>query len=193
MHLKFQIANFDAVQMDLPPVKCITKDQIQVTVDATMTYRVSDLRLAGYETSDPLNLLFQTATQAIRNTIADLSAGELNGKDEFVAAKVVEYINRLMSKPDRGVRCDLFNVQSISMDKRILEANQKIYATKAQQEMLLQQKLAEHELATQSLRMRSEQQRAEHALALAEEKAKQELAAVATEEEARRKNILWNV
>ena len=158
-----------------------------------MTYRVSDLRLAGYETSDPLNLLFQTATQAIRNTIADLSAGELNGKDEFVAAKVVEYINRLMSKPDRGVRCDLFNVQSISMDKRILEANQKIYATKAQQEMLLQQKLAEHELATQSLRMRSEQQRAEHALALAEEKAKQELAAVATEEEARRKNILWNV
>jgi regulator of protease activity HflC (stomatin/prohibitin superfamily) len=208
---RFDVANFDAVQMDLPPVKCVSKDQIQITVDATMTYRVTDLRLAGYETSDPLNLLFQTATQvckkksvqrwskfhffvsanepqAIRNTVAELNAGELNGKDELVAGKVVEYVNRLMSKPDRGVRCDQFNVQSISMDKRILEANQKLYAT--QQEM--QQKTAENDLALQTLRMARENQRESQALALAEERARLELAALAAEEEARTKLAMWN-
>jgi hypothetical protein len=45
------------------------------------------------------------------------------------------------------------------MDKRILEANQKIYATKAQQEMMLLQKAAEHELATQCLQMRGQVER----------------------------------
>lgn len=130
--------------------------------------------------------------KAIRNTVAELTASDLNGKDEYLAAKVVEYVNRLMTKPDRGLKCDSFNVQSISMDKRILEANQKIFATRAQQEMLLQQKLAEHELATQSLRMRSEQQKQEHELALAAERGKLEIAVLQAEEEARHKLQLWN-
>lgn len=44
------LISFDNAQMDLPPLRCLSKDQIQVTVDATLIYNISKPQVAVYET-----------------------------------------------------------------------------------------------------------------------------------------------
>lgn len=53
--------------MDLPPVQCVTKDQIQVSLDGTLIYNISKPQVAVYETDDVLNMFYQCTQQAIRN------------------------------------------------------------------------------------------------------------------------------
>lgn len=145
--LTFTCAPFDSRQMDVPPVACFSKDKCHVDIDVSVTYKVTDLAKAGYETIDPLNLLYQYLTQAIRNAASERNAAEFNGQEELIASATRDYVNRMMTKPtDRGLICDSVVIQNIAIDNALLKVNQDMLTRKAQHEMALRQKQAEFEL-----------------------------------------------
>lgn len=159
------VLSLDNVQMDLPPLKCLTKDQIIVTVDGTLMYHVSNPQLAVYGTDDVLNLLFQCAQQGIRNCMSTILASDTQGCDNRIGKLVQQYVNEKMG--DRGVHCDEFIIQDIAMDPKILEANQAIYTRARQSQMEMEQQLAQHQKAMAALEHRTQKERAEQQLLMA--------------------------
>ena len=188
VNMTFQYGSYDAVQLDPPIVKCITKDHIQVGVDVTITYKVTDMQAAAYTTHDPLNLLYQTLMQAVRNCVAQMLASELNGRDASLAQQIHDYVNTNYGEK-RGLKCDSVTVQNVELDETILKANQAIHARKAHQEMTLGQKQAEHELAMQALRTREEQQARLHQLELDKARHEQALLTMAEQETVKRRQL----
>jgi len=163
-----QLLSFDKAQMDLPPVRCITKDQIMVTVDGTLMYHITRPQAAVYETDDVMNLFWQCTQQGIRNTVSSFMASELQGKDNEIGLRVQTYVNEKITEA-KGVSCDMFVVQSVAMDPKILEANQQIYVRSRQAQMALEEQDSEHRKHMAALQQRSEKERIEQEI---EERAK---------------------
>ena len=138
-------------QMDIPPIKCLTKDKIQVTVDGTVCYTITDPRKAVYESNDALNLFYQRVVQAVHRAVAKFEEGELLSED------VARLIEEIVNEDEEPIRLAEFVLQKIEMDQRILDANEAIYASARQQKMMLSQLQAEEELSKERRRIETEQ------------------------------------
>jgi regulator of protease activity HflC (stomatin/prohibitin superfamily) len=126
------------IQMDVPPVACITKDHIQLATDVTLFYTIHDPKKAIYYTDDVLNLFYQCATQAIRNQFADTDSHNSNGKDGALAFAISERINVLLGE-DKGIRSTQVVIQSIRyVNNTIIKETQAIHVQAKKHEMELQ-------------------------------------------------------
>jgi regulator of protease activity HflC (stomatin/prohibitin superfamily) len=100
-------------------------------------YQVTNLKQAVYEMSDVLNYFYQCVNQAVRNTVSETEMVDLNGRDRELGVRIAAYVNRMTAKTaehgELGIACQSFIVQSVKVDEKILEANQKIFAAKRQQ------------------------------------------------------------
>lgn len=80
---------------------------------------------------------YQCVNQAVRNIVSETEMIDLNGRDRELGIRIAAYVNKMMAKTaehgDCGVVCQSFIVQSVKIDEKILEANQKIFAAKRQQ------------------------------------------------------------
>ena len=132
----------ERVQMDIPPIKCLSKDKMRVTVDGTVMYTITDVPNAVYETDDTLNLFYQRVTQAVHQSVAKFAAEELTSMKDDVTASIEETVNDAKFP----IRLHAFVLQEVRMDARILEANQEIYAQARQQKMRIAAVQAEQEL-----------------------------------------------
>lgn len=150
-------------QMDIPPLDCLTKDRIQVQVDTTLTYNVTNPERAVYHTDDPLNLLFQHAQQALTEIVSNLTADEIR-QWKSVSGRVQSRINDYISEDgqDCGVSCTRFIIQHVSMDNKILKANEAIYTQQRQHKMQMEKEQAAFE-RTQAQAKRAAEAR-KHAL-----------------------------
>jgi regulator of protease activity HflC (stomatin/prohibitin superfamily) len=90
--------------MDICPIKCLTKDQIQLTIDGTLMYHISKADAAVYETDDVLNVFYQTAQQATRTAISALLASEMQSKETIISTLVTDAINKTLG--GKGIVCD---------------------------------------------------------------------------------------
>jgi len=133
-------------QMDIPPIHCLTKDRIQVDVDATLMYNVTDPERAVYHTDDPLNLLFQHAQQALTEIVSTLTADDMR-QWRVVAGKVHIRINEYIKEEGQncGVSCTRFIIQGVKMDDKIVKANEAIYTQQRQHRMQMEKEQAAYE------------------------------------------------
>jgi len=152
-HETYHIA-YDKVQMDICPIKCLTKDQIQLTIDGTLMYHISKADAAVYETDDVLNVFYQTAQQATRTTISALLASEMQSKETIISTLVTDAINKTLG--GKGIVCDAFIIQQIGVDPAILNANQAIYVKSRQAQMAMEEQHAEHAKQRAALEQRTE-------------------------------------
>jgi len=114
----------DNNQMDVPPIHCTSKDEMQVIVDVTLFYSIVDGKKAAYSTVDSLNLFYQSSVQAIRNQIASIDSIRLIGSGTKVGGGIKDRINKTMKC---GIECNKILVQSIDYtNKEIASEKQRI-------------------------------------------------------------------
>lgn len=131
------MAPFENCQMDIAPVECMTKDQLQIHLDGTLFYNIANPRRAIYESDDVINMFYQTATQAIRNVTNTFILRQLNGQDNIIGSHVREYINDKM-KDKYGIACVDFMVQNIKTNDDVVKKSTELYISSNDREAQLE-------------------------------------------------------
>lgn len=188
---------FERVQMDIPPIQCLSKDKIIFSIDPTLTYTIVNVSKAVYESDDVLNWLYQIANQTLRSRVSTMTCQELQSPNTLGADAAHEVNQKFM---DKGVTCNDIVIQRIIVDETILKREQEIFVEKRKDEMCLQQERARFELqkarAEQEMELQKLEQEhvaREHAakcqLEMQDMRAKQERETFAAEAEVARRNI----
>lgn len=178
------LVSFDNSQMDIQPIKCLTKDHIQATVDFTIFYSVTDIQKAVYHTDDIMNKFYQCINQILRVKVASLHAQNLRDGSAVVTFEAsVNDINERMN--DTGIKCNQVVLQGVDMDDRIEKANQEIYVKRQQAEMQREREEAEHKRKLAAI----DCQKAQEAANMELEKKKQDLLSQQARAKAERERI----
>lgn len=144
----------EAKQMDVPPVRCVTHDQLQTTVNVTVMYAITDLVKAIYESDDVLNYFSQVVTQSVRNAVASLESDALALPES--GSLIAQAVNRDIGKRDRGIACTQVIVQDIKYDAEIMRRRQALSAEKAQNLLVIEKNRTAHEVEMCALKSRAE-------------------------------------
>lgn len=174
--LKATQISFDDCQLDIPPLECYTEDQIKVSFDGVLYYRIIDFQKVAYGTDDVLNLLYQLANQAIRHVLSQKKSPQLQGFDNEIGSQITQYVNEQLK--DRGIACIKFLVQNTKIDAKISEAYQSIFASRREQEMLADKEEKTHERTMANLKRKKEEQLMEADLKLSEAETRRKVASL---------------
>jgi len=138
---------FQNIQMDIPPIKCMTKNYVDVMVDSTVMYNINDAKKSVYHTDDVLNLFYQCIVQEIRNIVTKHSSDEMQLKPtSLIAQEIVDAVRDTFDSEKKGISIEQFVVQQISIDDKLRRENEKMARTARQKEMLIKENEAQLEL-----------------------------------------------
>jgi len=155
--------SFENVQMDIPPISCLTNDQIQMKIDVTIVYNIVSPEKAVYETDDVLNLFYQRIQTIVRSECNKKDASDVTlSRFELLVPDMITNINNAVK--EKGIHCTQLILQEIIIDPLILKANETIYVSKRQQAMLIESEKAENERKLNLLEFKSMQARRQHQL-----------------------------
>lgn len=132
-------------QMDVPPYKCITNDQIEVIVDGIVLYSIPDPKKAVYETHNLLNYVEQVLQQAVHNIIKGLNSKDIDGNANQIGQDIINYSNEKLKNGAMGIVLKEYVIQTIEIDPEIRKANQDIYVRSRKAELELDASRFEHE------------------------------------------------
>jgi hypothetical protein len=176
--------------MDIPPIKCVAKNMIQVTVDATLVYNITNLKKAIYLNEDPLNWFWQVSQQCVVEVVSGLDLDEMR-QLQHLSNLIFTKINDTLQNIESGIvglQCSRFVIQNVIIDPEIVRTIEKINTDQRKQNFMLEQNRAEntrlmeqarfqsereldqarHQQTLQLLEQEKERQRAEHELSLRE-------------------------
>jgi regulator of protease activity HflC (stomatin/prohibitin superfamily) len=147
-------------QMDIPPIECITRDQLRVTIDGTVMYSIINVDKATNKTDDTLRIFYDTLVQCVQDHVRQTLSDQVYGHGGVLGTVICQKVNE-RTEDDYGVRCNGIIFQSVTMDPTIIDANQKIHAAKMQQDMLIEQQQAELQRQRVTLELERERVAAE--------------------------------
>ena len=158
--------------MDIPPVSCLTNDDLRVQIDVTLFYSVIDPVKAIYDQEDATYLLCENAMSAVRDVIAQAAGASLKGHDTGIAQLITVRLNERMGE-GTGLRCDRVVMQeAVPRDKKILQDHEAMH----RQAQAAKIKMAAEE---QKGQLKSAAIKRDHAAAMEEQRCKEELAKAA--------------
>ncbi len=79
--------------LELPSLKAITRENATVFLDVVARYKISSPGLAVTKVADPEASLRTVVETAVRNSVGELSLGQLVGKREFINARLRESVS----------------------------------------------------------------------------------------------------
>jgi regulator of protease activity HflC (stomatin/prohibitin superfamily) len=157
------LLSFENNQMDIPPIACISADQIQLSVDVTLMYTITRPEIAVYETDDVLNLFYQCAQQTIRSVCNQYKANDLSlSKFGNITESIVSQINDQIEK--KGIKCARLVLQNITMDPSILKSYESIFVSQKQSQMAQEQERTEFERKMKSLEYKEKEMKLQNQL-----------------------------
>lgn len=163
--LNTHLLSFENNQMDIPPISCISLDQIQLSVDVTLMYTITNPSIAVYETDDVLNFFYQTVQQAVRSNCNAYKASDLSlSKFSNIIEPIIDQINREVDK--RGIKCNRLILQNIIINPEIVKSFENIFVSKKQAEMLEEQEKADHDRRMKSLEFKKKEVICQNELAI---------------------------
>jgi regulator of protease activity HflC (stomatin/prohibitin superfamily) len=109
--------------LDIPPQICITKDNVQVTVDGVLFYRVIDTKAASYGVSNYEFAIIQLAQTTLRSEIGKIDLDKTFEERERVNNAVVMSIDE--ATQPWGVKVLRYEIKSINPPKDVLDAMEK--------------------------------------------------------------------
>jgi regulator of protease activity HflC (stomatin/prohibitin superfamily) len=109
--------------IDIPPQTCITKDNIQVSVDGLVFLKVIDPRLASYGIADYRSASINLAQTTMRAEIGKLSLDESFKEREKLNDAIVKAID-LASEP-WGVKVTSYEVRNITPSGQVIHTLEK--------------------------------------------------------------------
>lgn len=111
------------VVLDIPPQICITKDNVQVTVDGVIFYRVIDPKAASYGVNDYELAVIQLAQTTLRSEVGKIDLDKTFEEREKVNNAVVMGIDN--ATQPWGVKVLRYEIKSINPPKDVLDAMEK--------------------------------------------------------------------
>ncbi len=174
--------------LDIPASECLTRDEMQVTLDGILYYRVTNVVDATYKNQDPTDMIATIAQQALRNAASTRTLKELtqSGRDTSIASLIVDHIEEELQKNSVGIKCERFLFQqSKAQNDKIIKENQELVAARhrAELEAHTAKLKADQEAAAANRKIEAEriQTEAKHRAALDKVKYEMELEQAALE------------
>ncbi|MFN8790950.1 MAG: SPFH domain-containing protein [Bdellovibrionales bacterium] len=109
--------------LDIPPQICITKDNVQVTVDGVIFYRVIDPKAAAYGVNDYEMAIIQLAQTTLRSEVGKIDLDKTFEERERINNAVVMSIDA--ATQPWGVKVLRYEIKSINPPKDVLDAMEK--------------------------------------------------------------------
>lgn len=106
-------------QIDLSPFECTTIDNVTVSVDTLLVYKVVLPKEAMYATLDPLNLLCQQVTKNARFQIKKYKKDDLSNYESDIGNAICATIAKEWT-PLYGLSLESCEIQNISYDEDTL-------------------------------------------------------------------------
>lgn len=109
--------------LDIPPQICITKDNVQVTVDGVIFYRVIDPKLAAYGVNSYELAIIQLAQTTLRSEVGKIDLDRTFEERERINNAIVMGIDSATGP--WGVKVLRYEIKSINPPKDVLDAMEK--------------------------------------------------------------------
>jgi regulator of protease activity HflC (stomatin/prohibitin superfamily) len=109
--------------LDIPPQICITKDNVQVTVDGVIFYRVIDPKAASYGVNSYELAIVQLAQTTLRSEIGKIDLDKTFEERERINNAIVMSIDG--ATQPWGVKVLRYEIKSINPPKDVLDAMEK--------------------------------------------------------------------
>lgn len=140
--------NVTECMVDVEPQTVITKDKLNVVVDAVVYYKVNDPQKAAYNVNDFEGQLVSLARTTLRSVIGRMTLAESNENRAQINANVEEVLDK--ETTDYGVDVLRVEIQSIEPPRDVVEAMNNVvkaeqYKIAATQQALAWQEKAEGE------------------------------------------------
>lgn len=109
--------------LDIPPQICITRDNVQVTVDGVIFYRVIDPKSASYGVNNYELAIIQLAQTTLRSEIGKIDLDKSFEERERINTAIVMGIDE--ATQPWGVKVLRYEIKSINPPKDVLDAMEK--------------------------------------------------------------------
>ncbi len=109
--------------LDIPPQICITKDNVQVTVDGVIFYRIIDPKSACYGVNNYEFAIVQLAQTTLRSEMGKIDLDRSFEERERINAAIVMSIDA--ATQPWGVKVMRYEIKSINPPKDVIEAMEK--------------------------------------------------------------------
>ena len=137
--------SIDNCQLDIPPIKCLTLDNIVVDIDSTLMYGVTDPKKAVYNTDDVLNMFYQTMHNVIKTCVRQVEIDYIQLNSLVLAEDIKSAFEDAFDVKKTGIKLENFILQDIKTDTNISAANEKIMQTTRQHNLKMKQLKANRE------------------------------------------------
>ncbi len=108
------------VTMDVPPQDVITRDNVTVSVNAVVYFRVIDPRLAVVEVENYLFATSQLAQTTLRSVLGEVELDELLSAREKLNARLQDILDR---QTDRwGIKVSLVEIKAVDLPQEMRRA-----------------------------------------------------------------------
>lgn len=109
--------------LDIPPQVCITRDNVQVSMDGVIFYRVTDAKSASYGVNDFELAIIQLAQTTLRSEIGKLDLDKTFEEREKINNAVIMALD--LATQSWGVKVLRYEIKAIIPPKDILDAMEK--------------------------------------------------------------------
>ena len=109
--------------LDTPKQECITKDNVQVSVDAVLYYKILSPENASYGVDNYKNSLGQLSQTLLRSEIGRLELDRALEERSLINANVVQELDK--ASESWGIKVIRYEVQHIDPPRDVLEAMEK--------------------------------------------------------------------
>ncbi|MBU2101368.1 slipin family protein [Patescibacteria group bacterium] len=99
--------------VDVPDQKAITKDNISVSVNAVIYYRVSDAEKAILKVEDFFHAVSQLAQTTMRNVVGEAELDELLGERENISERIRNIVD--VASDAWGIKVDNVELKDVSL------------------------------------------------------------------------------
>lgn len=99
--------------VDVPDQKAITRDNVSVTVNAVIYYKVADAAKAVIEVEDFYYAVSQYAQTTMRNIVGEASLDELLGQREKIADRIKEIVDK--ETDEWGIKVNNVELKDVSL------------------------------------------------------------------------------
>lgn len=121
--------------VDVPDQKAITRDNVSVTVNAVIYYKVADAAKAVVEVENFYYAVSQYAQTTMRNIVGEASLDELLGQREKIAERIKEIVDK--ETDEWGIKVNNVELKDVSLPESMERTIAKQAEAERERERLL--------------------------------------------------------
>ncbi len=162
--------NVTEIRLDVPRQSVITKDNLNLQIDAVVYFKVNEVNKALYNVNDYFTAIPSLAQTTLRSVIGELQFAEVNAQRQVINAKIEKELDtQTVAWGIEIIRVELQDVQpskevQMAMDKVVTaEREKEAKITQATAEKEAQRQIAESQVIAAEADKRAQIERAEGA------------------------------